>query len=88
MSLLIYIIFLEKKNYFEIDEIKNELIDVKKRSFLDRKKKVIDNIEQIKNNYNNDIKQKYISLLCLLINDNTNVDSLKEHPSAPPHRIL
>ena len=68
-----------KKNYFEIDEIKNELIDVKKRSFLDRKKKVIDNIEQIKNNYNNDIKQKYISLLCLLINDNTNVDLLKEY---------
>ena len=63
MSLLIYIIFLEKKNYFEIDEIKNELIDVKKRSFLDRKKKVIDNIEQIKNNYNNDIKKKYILYL-------------------------
>ena len=66
-----------EKNYFGIESIKNELIAVKKRSFLDRKEKVVKNIEQIKNI--NDIKQKYISLLCLIINDNTNTELLKEY---------
>ena len=65
------------KKYFGIESIKHELIAVKKRSFLDRKEKVMKNIEQIKNI--SDIKQKYISLLSLIINDNTNIELLKEY---------
>ena len=44
---------------------------------MKRKQKVEQNIVEIKKE--KDIKQKYISLLCLLINDNTNIDLLKEY---------
>ena len=66
--------FIRNKNYFEIDSIKNELIEIKKVSLLKRKNKVdkdLKVIEEIK-----DIKEKYISLLKLLINDNTNKNLL------------
>ena len=65
------------KNYFQIELIQKELIDVKKRSFLKRKQKVEQNLIEVKKE--KDIKQKYISLLCLLVNDNTNTDLLKEY---------
>ena len=67
----------KNKNYFEINSVKSELIEVKKRSFLERKKKV----NEYMKNYNNikDIKEKYIFILILLINDNTNKTLLKEY---------
>jgi len=65
------------KKYFGIDSVKSELIEVKKRSFLERKRKVKENMQYYSNI--KDIKEKYIFLLILLINDNTNKVLLKEY---------
>ena len=67
----------KNKKYFEIDIVKSELTEVKKRNFLERKNKVKENMKH----YNNikDIKEKYIFILILLINDNTNKALLKEY---------
>ena len=76
------------KKYFEIEDIKNELNEVKKRSFLVRKELVKNYVEKQKNkknknenniDINENIKEKYIHLLILLINDDTNKDLLKEY---------
>ena len=76
------------KKYYEIDDIKNELNNVKKRSFITRKNIVKKYVEEQKdennsNKKNNDIidniDKKYIQLLTLLVNDDTNKDFLKEY---------
>ena len=65
------------KNYFKINIIKKELNEVKKRSLLERKKKV--EKEFINYNNNKNIDEKYIFLLKLLINDNTNKNVLETY---------
>ena len=65
------------KNYLKIECINKELNIVKKRSFLERKNKVINDFKQY--DEKKDIKQQYIFLLELLINDNTNKDLLKPY---------
>ena len=65
------------KNYLKIECINKELDVVKKRSFLERKNKVINVLKQY--DEKKDIKQQYIFLLELLINDNTNKDLLKPY---------
>ena len=58
------------KKYFQYKEIKEELNEIKTRNLFLRKKKVCDDIKSIDNLKNG--KEKYISLLKLLVNDNTN----------------
>ena len=76
------------KKYYEIEDIKNELIKVKKRSFITRKSLVKKYVEEQKDKNNSNEKnhekydnigKKYIQLLTLLINDDTNKDLLKEY---------
>ena len=67
----------KNKNYFKIDEIQKELKFIKCRNLLERKRKVekdLKKFDEIK-----DIKQKYIFLLTLLVNDNTNKDLLEKY---------
>lgn len=65
------------KKYFEIETIKNELIQIKKKSFLSRKKMVEDNLIQFENI--EEINQKYIFLIKLLLNDNSNKNLLRKY---------
>ena len=60
------------KIYFDYDEIKKELEDVKKSNLSKRKDKVEAEIKQIDSK--EDIKEQYIYILQLLVNDNTNKD--------------
>jgi len=60
------------KKYFKYEEIKEELIIIKTRNLFLRKKIVCDNINSIDNI--KDYKEKYIFLLKLLANDNTNTN--------------
>jgi len=69
----------KNKNYFNIDEIKNELILIKCRNLLERKKIVEEYVQKFNKDYEEDIQHKYIFLLKLLINDNTNINLLKEY---------
>ena len=80
--------FPRKKKYFELDVIKDELKNVNKRSFLERKQLVKKYLEEQKNKtkkkednkeIDEKVKKQYISLLILLINDDTNKDLLKEY---------
>ena len=68
---------LNKKNYFNIEPIKKELNEVKKRNFLERKKKVENGLKIYDDK--KDFEHNYIFLLELLINDNTNKDLLKKY---------
>ena len=63
-------ISLKNKKYFEIDEIKKELNIIKTRNLLSRKEEVEKKIKEFKNI--KEIKEQYIFLVKLLINDNTN----------------
>ena len=65
------------KNYLKIECINKELNVIKKRSFLERKNKVINVLKQY--DEKKDIKQQYIFLFELLINDNTNKDLLESY---------
>ena len=62
------------KRYFKIDLLKNELIQIKKKSFLIRKNIVEDNIKHFQSIIG--INEKYIFLLKLLLHDNTNKNLL------------
>lgn len=73
------ILYSRSKNYFEIPSIKKELDAVKKRSFLERKNIVRKYSEEKNKNVNKDIIIQYIDLLCLLTNDNTNKDLIKDY---------
>lgn len=82
------IFFPRKKKYFELDVIKNELKNVSKRSFLERKKLVKKYIEEQNNKIkkidddkevDEKVREQYINLLILLMNDDTNKDLLKEY---------
>ena len=61
--------YIKTKKYFEYIEIEKELQKAKKRNLFDRKEFVIKNIDDI--NKKKDIKEKYIKILELLVNDNT-----------------
>ena len=67
----------KSKKYFEIDEIKKELILIKNRNLLKRKKFVEDSLKQLDEIF--EIQKKYIFLLKLLINDNTNKELVKKY---------
>ena len=58
------------KKYYGIELIQNELEKIQKRNIFARKKIVKEELE--KNSDKKDIKEQYIYLLYLLINDNTN----------------
>ena len=62
--------YILNKKYFEYEEIKDELKLIKTRDIFERKKIVKNNIIKIKDF--NDVKEKYIYILKLLVNDNTN----------------
>ena len=72
-----YYNFPKNKNYFKIDEIQKELKIIKSRNLLERKIKVEKDINEF--NKIEDIRQKYIFLLTLLVNDNTNKDLLEKY---------
>lgn len=67
-------ILLKNKKYFEIDEIKSELNIIKTRNLLLRKEEVEKKIKEFKSIKG--IKEQYIFLVKLLINDNTNKELL------------
>ena len=80
------IIYENNKKYFKYKEINEELDEIRKRNLLQRKEIVIKNLDQTdlsqrKENLEkdidqiksiNDMKERYIIILKLLINDNTN----------------
>ena len=59
----------KNKNYFKINEIKKELESIRNKNLFQRREIVIKEFPQIINI--NDINTKYISLLKLLVNNNT-----------------
>ena len=62
--------YILNKKYFEYEEIKKELDEIKKRDIFERKEIVKNDIAKIKDYQ--DIKGKFIFILKLLVNDNTN----------------
>ena len=64
----------KNKKYFNYKEIQIEFDLIKKRNLLKRKEELKNNIDKI--NTINDIEKKYIFILKLIINDNTNIDLL------------
>ena len=62
--------YIKNQKYYDYNEIVDELKKTKKRNIFDRKEFVKNNIEEIKEK--NDINERYIFILKLLINDNTN----------------
>ena len=65
------------RNYFNIEDIKNELIAVKNRTPLNRKTKVINELYKVDSII--ELREKYIYFLKLLVNDNTNKNLLKKY---------
>ena len=61
---------IKNKKYFKYIEIEKELKELKKRNLFDRKEFVKNNKDKIFKI--NDIREKYIFILKLLVNDNTN----------------
>ena len=60
-----------RKKYFKLEEIKKFEDDLKD-NYLERKKYVIQSIENLKNKKFKDINEKYIEILKLICRDNTN----------------
>ena len=67
----------QNKNYFKINEIKNELNSIKKKDIFQRREKVIKEFPHINNI--NLINEKYMSLLKLLVNNNTYIPLIKNY---------
>ena len=69
--------YINNKKYFNYKEIQNELDIIKKRNLFKRKEEVINNVDKI--NSINDIEKKYIFILKLIVNDNTNIDLILKY---------
>ena len=65
------------KKYYEIESISKELEDIKKRNFIKRKEKVLEDIKKYDNIKS--VDEKYIHLLKLLVNDNTNKEVVEKY---------
>ena len=66
-----------KKNYFNLDEIKEFNERMKENDFLYRKKYYEENIRKVENEDKMELREKYIEIIKLLICDNTNKSILK-----------
>ena len=68
---------ISNKKYFDYKEIKKELEIIKTRNLFKRKEHVKKNIDKIDKKTN--INEKYIFILTLLVNDNTNIDLIMKY---------
>ena len=69
--------YIINKKYFEYPEIKEELEKIKKRNLFQRKEEVKNSLNKI--DTKNNICEKYIFILKLLVNDNTNESLIFEY---------
>ena len=69
--------YLIGKKYFDYKELEGELNEIKKRNLLKRKKEVLTKISDI--DEKEDLIERYIFILKLLVNDNTNTVLVKKY---------
>ena len=69
--------YLIGKKYFDYKELEGELNEIKKRNLLKRKKEVLTKISDI--DEKEDLIERYIFILKLLVNDNTNTVLIKKY---------
>lgn len=70
-------VYEKTKKYFDFDAIQQELKTIKKRNLFKRKEEVKNNLKQI--SLKVDIQEKYLFILILLVNDNTNQKLINEY---------